>query len=487
MVVSTLSSSKSTNSSIQVSPAAFQAARQNVVRQLSRGAAMESYARAYFPYCVQLHMITEIEQFWNSRLASLAHDLSLASQARMSHSTSVSSSLPSTSSSSSSSSYLSSLSSSASMVLDLQTIGWDERLSRTQNSFRVREPILSLRRVLYSINEQCCLNKLQQISTASQSQLGSFSSSAQHAQLSALSSAASDSRRHVGTLWLQLAEMAHNTSQFQASAAALAHAARANVPGHRVQLAKLLRTKGEVHKAIALLQAEVDATASMTTSASRHHIAAAEENKFQMRKRGKALLLMAQWNEEVGIKDGVNTVDQIQGFYQVAIACEPAEKPFYLYAKYLDHMHRAMLTEIICGTSANDVSAAQTSSSSSSSSPSPSSSSAHTSASSLLLNFTSEQNATLILRCTDRTKLERVMKLFAECLRSYGNSLVRLINSQFRFSSSIVNGTFLGAFNFQPLHASLHCRTRPPGTGTSLNRCRVCLRSGLSTTTWHLL
>ena len=163
---------------------AMHAGRTAVMESLST-ASWESYQRAY-SYCVQLQVLQEIEHM--RRLMGPVPTSSSAARAGQSAS-----------------------------VLSSLHQHWTQRLTRTKPSFKVREPLLSVRRVLYE----------------------EYGESAE-----------------VGSTWLEIAHQARKAGQFETATGALLHAEAKTLDPLRLAVARAKLTRAKGHKDEALLYLE---------------------------------------------------------------------------------------------------------------------------------------------------------------------------------------------------------------------------------------
>lgn len=204
-------------------------ARLCVLSPLS-AASWESYERAY-PFLLQLQMVQEVEQMRTAMLK--ADEAAPGKRALLDHNASnlLAGSPPTllaahSAASSFSSHSLSPTFSSPTGALreSLSQLGmvWSARLRRTTQTFRIREHVLSLRRVLYS-----------------EFQLGA----------------------DAGMGWLQLAQQAREASQLEIAQGALLHASEMGVNNTFLERAKLMRAKGGqwMHDALVFLERETAA------------------------------------------------------------------------------------------------------------------------------------------------------------------------------------------------------------------------------------
>ncbi|XP_044022250.1 serine/threonine-protein kinase ATR [Siniperca chuatsi] len=132
---------------------------------------------------------------------------------------------------------------------------WSDRLEMTQNSFRAKEPILALRRALFSLGPQPM------------------------------------SRELVGECWLQSARVARKAGHHQTAFNALLNAENTHLAELVTEKAKWLFSKGDVHQALIVLQKGVAQCfpddQPLTDPCSLH-----------TRQKGKAMLLVGRFMEE---------------------------------------------------------------------------------------------------------------------------------------------------------------------------------------------
>jgi serine/threonine-protein kinase ATR len=271
-------------------------------------ASRESYNRAY-PYCVQLHMLEEIEQMHSFKFQEKLASMSVSSL-----------SLPTFPSASAAlvspaaAAFIGSGNSSSGLQTLLQH--WDVRLSRSQQSFRSREQILSLRRVLFSI----------------------FRYPQQESET-----------------WLKLAKEARANGQLEYAAAALLQANSLGMSFAFIEQAKLLRAKGQTHAALLYLQRECDkqkhADANVLTDSrglmspapfmnttntthSRSHANTLNAGGINQH-LSKMFLLLGTWVQESNSKESKDVIKLLKD----AIDRSPKwEAPYFQLGKYYDQV-----------------------------------------------------------------------------------------------------------------------------------------------------
>ena len=193
----------------------MQAGRMVVMESLTT-ASMESYQRAY-PYCLQLQMLQEVDHM--RRLMGF---------------------VPSSSASSSSSS-------GPSIPSCALHQHWTLRLNRTKPFFKLREPLLALRRVLYDEYRDDA---------------------------------------DAGSTWLEVAHQARKAGQFETATGALLHADTKTVDTFRlaVERSKLMRAKGHPDAALQFLERQL---LGLSQSSPRSPI------------QSNAFLLVGKWHQQL--------------------------------------------------------------------------------------------------------------------------------------------------------------------------------------------
>ncbi|XP_072313429.1 serine/threonine-protein kinase ATR [Eucyclogobius newberryi] len=130
---------------------------------------------------------------------------------------------------------------------------WSERLEMTQNSFRAKEPILALRRALFSLRS------------------------------------ASASKELIGECWLQSARVARKGGQHQTAFNALLNAENTHLAELVTEKAKWLGSKGDVHQALIVLQKGVEQCFPVDQILT---------DPRSLRTKAKAMLLVGHFMEE---------------------------------------------------------------------------------------------------------------------------------------------------------------------------------------------
>ena len=219
----------------------MQAGRMVVMESLTT-ASMESYQRAY-PYCLQLQMLQEVDHM--RRLMGF---------------------VPSSSSTSSSS---------APSVLAALHQHWTLRLNRTKPSFKLREPLLALRRVLYDEYRDDA---------------------------------------DAGSTWLEVAHQARKAGQFETATGALLHADLKVLDPLRlaVERSKLMRAKGHPDAALQFLE--------------RHLLVSSPRSPIQ----STAFLLVGKWHQQLVSADFSAVYAKLQ------LAGTDTEKGFFRLGEFHD-------------------------------------------------------------------------------------------------------------------------------------------------------
>ena len=288
-------------------------ARSCVLSPLS-AASWESYERAY-PYLLQLQMIQEVEQMRAAMIK--AEEAGGARRSTLTDVASQASVLPG-----SPVALLSSSLSNASAFAPLTPAGgafreslhqlglaWLPRLRRTPMTFRIREHLLSLRRVLYS---EFHLNG------------------------------------DAGFGWWRLAELARDTSQLDVAQGALLHAQELGVQHLFIERAKLLRARGGRFEHDALMYLEREFGVLRDTSAPTVSSQTTLEATFtQAPVHLKPLLattsvLLGQWVQESSAKES----NHVFKLYNQAIWMSPRmEAPHFFMGKLYDELLTAEINK----------------------------------------------------------------------------------------------------------------------------------------------
>nr|CAB3224707.1 serine/threonine-protein kinase atr [Phallusia mammillata] len=178
---------------------------------------------------------------------------------------------------------------------------WQLRLRMVQPSFRAREPMLSLQRVLLPLLTED------------------------------ISDEQTDAKRHLGKLWLQSAKLSRKSGHLQTAYSALLSAQQFALPQYCIEHAKWLWQKGESHQALLSLQRGVS-----------EHFASATSSDEERTTRAKAMLLVAKLMEESSSFDS-NTV--LKQYKEVVSFMGDWEDSHFYCAKYYDKLMTALLGE----------------------------------------------------------------------------------------------------------------------------------------------
>ncbi|XP_057837480.1 serine/threonine-protein kinase ATR isoform X2 [Cryptomeria japonica] len=241
-------------------------------------AGMESYTRAY-PFVVKLHMLRELEDFH----ALITKNPILNKQECVYSDPKV-----------------------LKMIKD-----WDDRLKFTQPSLRAREPILALRRIVFS---------------------------------------ASNLHAEVGNCWLQYAKLCRTAGHYETASRAILEAQSSGTPNVHMELAKLHWDAGKSDRAIAELQQALAnvpvkdlgeaAKAALSDvllvpSVNPLSISATQARRNENLDTAKNLLLLARWVHYTGQKQ---KEDVISLYGQVRTLMPKWEKSFFFMGKYHDEL-----------------------------------------------------------------------------------------------------------------------------------------------------
>jgi len=269
-------------------------------------ASWESYERAY-PYLLQLQMLQEVEQLRTAMFKGDEPSGRRAAALEQAMSSFLAGSPPMLAAANSV------LSASAALTPtftpptgalrdSLAQLGttWATRLRRTTQTFRIREHVLSLRRVLYS----------------------EF-----HLQADA------------GLGWLQLTQHAREAQQLEVAQSALLHATEMNVSNTYLERAKLMRCKGgnESQHALAFLEKELAALRAAPLSGAAHGSQGTLDS-VSKDAHGRALLattsvLLGQWIQESSSKESKEVI----ALYMGAIHQQPKwDEAHFALGKYYD-------------------------------------------------------------------------------------------------------------------------------------------------------
>lgn len=196
---------------------------------------------------------------------------------------------------------------------------WESRLSKTESLFHVREPILSLRRVLFQMHGM---------------------------------------GQEMGDMWLQYAREARIAGQVDTAAGALLHAARLGTPTSVIERAKLFHDRGKIHEALMILE---EASAEMPTSldssppssspnADSNVLAApmgganGVDSVFANRLKATRHFLLGKWTEEAATTNS----EYVMGHFSKSLRAEPKwDKAFFYLGKKLEERYQAHLSVLL--------------------------------------------------------------------------------------------------------------------------------------------
>ncbi|KAI8612937.1 hypothetical protein BC830DRAFT_1134506 [Chytriomyces sp. MP71] len=188
---------------------------------------------------------------------------------------------------------------------DFAIKAWDSRLKITVPSLKVREPILSVRRVLVT-------------------EIGLHSSSL-------------DSDLECGKIWLQTAKALQSAGYFQPAYSAILHAADHKDPNAMLQKAKWLAETNQYQKSIAELNSILGQLDSNLPNVSH-----AEDARSNLKTtalvdilKGKVLLLRAKQMDE----HKMVSLDSISAYFAAVTQARPDwEKGYYFYGRYFNQI-----------------------------------------------------------------------------------------------------------------------------------------------------
>ncbi|XP_060578307.1 serine/threonine-protein kinase ATR-like [Ruditapes philippinarum] len=185
---------------------------------------------------------------------------------------------------------------------------WQTRLKMMQSSFRIQEPVLTMRRTLMTLNEH-----------EGQSDL--------------------DLDREVGHSWLSSAKIAHKTGNLQTAYSFLLQASEFNLPEFCLQKAKWHWEKGEHDQAMSLLEREMQQhfgnVAQLKADIS-------EEGNTRRKVYAKALLLYGRYCEETSKIESNAIVKQYKEVIEVA---PDWEHGYFYLGKYFDKIMTALVDD----------------------------------------------------------------------------------------------------------------------------------------------
>jgi serine/threonine-protein kinase ATR len=167
---------------------------------------------------------------------------------------------------------------------------WRARLAVTQTSYRTREPILSLRRLLYSLAE-------------------------------------GDYQKELGWLWLESCGMARRGGLLETAGNSLRMAEVHALPDLYLERAKLLYAKGDTHQALLDLQKSIRDQWSQNTEL------AAKQDEAEV--HAKALLYVGRWMEKTAHYDTQTILKQ---YKSVVAVCPQLESGHFYLAKYYERL-----------------------------------------------------------------------------------------------------------------------------------------------------
>ncbi|XP_076813089.1 serine/threonine-protein kinase ATR-like isoform X2 [Clavelina lepadiformis] len=177
---------------------------------------------------------------------------------------------------------------------------WQLRLQVVQSTFRAREPMMSLCRVLLPLLSQNLSNEY---------------------------------GRHVGKLWLQSSKLARKCGHVQTAYGALLSAQPYSLPGYCIEHAKWLWKKGESHHALRTLQRGFTEYFSSSSSMS---------DREEKKTRAKVMLLVAKLMEESSSFDSNTVLRQYKDV--VAYMGEWEDAHFYC-GQYYDKLMTILMGE----------------------------------------------------------------------------------------------------------------------------------------------
>ncbi|KAG8445307.1 hypothetical protein GDO86_010190 [Hymenochirus boettgeri] len=170
----------------------------------------------------------------------------------------------------------------------IDSLKWSARLEMTQNSYRAREPILSLRRALLTINKRPNYMDM------------------------------------IGECWLQSARVARKAGHHQTAYNALLNAGESRLSELNVERAKWLWSKGDVHQALIVLQKGADLFLPDTSAPPEQQLI-----------HGRAMLLVGRFMEETANFES-NAV--MKKYKDVTTLLPEWEDGHFYLAKYYDKL-----------------------------------------------------------------------------------------------------------------------------------------------------
>ena len=256
-------------------------------------ASMESYQKAY-DASLQLSMLQEIESFKDDLFANNGDSQSFRQ--------------------------------SFSNLLDM----WGARLKLLYTSFRTREPILNLRRILLQLlsNHRCATSIMPKI------------------------------KQETGNLWLQTAKEARKSGYQQTAYGAILHATRLEAPLVHIEHAKMLWTEGHRHQAMSELRnslkrkqvsfsSEEEESSTMMderiTTRMASMVNAQVDKSTVSFLHARASLLETRWTEET---NGLGSTGIIAAYRQITKEQPCWEKSAFFMGRYYKLIHDNEITKI---------------------------------------------------------------------------------------------------------------------------------------------
>ncbi|XP_062515326.1 serine/threonine-protein kinase ATR-like [Corticium candelabrum] len=231
------------------------AVREHAVNRLSAVSSDPlSYTRGY-EYIVQLHMLQELEDVCRSLI-------------------------------------LNSGGSDAETTMKNLTQTWSVRLDVTQGSFRIREPILRLRRTLLGLIPNVVV------------------------------------KHHLGDYWLTSAKIARKAGYLQSAFNCILNASSYQAPEHWLEKAKCQWKQGETKQALVVLQDNL-----------RKELSSLKEDSGKPSAHARAMLLVGQWMEETALCD-TNTI--LKQYKDLVKEHSDWESSHFFLAKYYDRLRTAL-------------------------------------------------------------------------------------------------------------------------------------------------
>ncbi|XP_045160246.2 serine/threonine-protein kinase ATR-like [Mercenaria mercenaria] len=185
---------------------------------------------------------------------------------------------------------------------------WQTRLKMMQSSFRIQEPVLTMRRTLMALN--------------------------QHEGQSDL-----DLDREVGHSWLSSAKIAQKTGNLQTAYSFLLQASEFNLPEFCLQKAKWHWEKGEHDQAMSLLEREMQQHFGNVSQLKADN---SEEGNVKRKVYAKALLLYGRYCEETSKIESNAIVKQYKEVVDVA---PDWEHGYFYLGKYFDKIMTALVDD----------------------------------------------------------------------------------------------------------------------------------------------